>query len=63
MIKQNNLSSECWLIQFQEISACKNCEAMGTKECGGKSILKKMKNKKGIPIGEKRTLSNEPRRN
>jgi len=51
-IRQKNLSSECWMVQIQGLGACKNCPYRGTTECGGKNILKTMKNIKGrrVPL-------------
>lgn len=37
-IDQNKLTSDCWLIQFDGLSACKNCEFFNTLECGGQTI-------------------------
>jgi hypothetical protein len=51
-IKQNDLSSECWLVQMRGVDACKGCEAYQTPECGGQEILKTGKNDKGILIGK-----------
>ena len=47
VIKQSDLTSECWLIQRFGISSCKTCEVLNTPECGGKDtrerILKETK--------------------
>jgi hypothetical protein len=53
-IKQNELTSECWLIQIDGINACKKCKYKDTKECGGSNIRKKLINKKGyeVPLNE-----------
>lgn len=37
-ISTKNLTSECWLIQFWGLEACKDCEAKNTSECGGQKI-------------------------
>ena len=37
-VHQNNLTPECWLIQFLGLTACKTCELKDTAECGGKNI-------------------------
>ena len=42
-IDQSKLTSDCWLIQIYGIEACKTCEVRGTDECGGKEILKRIK--------------------
>jgi len=39
-IDQSKLTSDCWLIQFSGLSACKTCEVKGTSECGGGETLK-----------------------
>ena len=41
-IDQGKLTSECWLIQFSGLEACKNCEYLNTKDCDGKNIRKKL---------------------
>ena len=55
IIAQKKLTSECWMIQFMGIEACKTCEYLNTPECGGKNIRRTLLNKKGqkVPIGEK----------
>jgi hypothetical protein len=45
VIDQSKLSSDCWLIQFDGLNACKTCEARSTQDCGGGETLKKMKKK------------------
>jgi hypothetical protein len=37
-IDQDKLTSDCWLIQFDGLSACENCEVKDTSECGGQAI-------------------------
>ena len=56
IIKQKNLTSECWLIQFKGLNACKDCEFKNTSNCGGKNIIKTLMNKKGIKIPLKEGL-------
>lgn len=58
-IRQADMTSECWAVQFQGKDACKKCEFRGTKECGGKSIVKTGKNKKGraVPLWRMRAIS------
>jgi hypothetical protein len=41
-IDQSTLTSECWLIQFNGLDACKTCECLGKKDCGGKNIRKRL---------------------
>jgi len=43
-INQSKLTSDCWMIQFKGLEACKNCEFKNTDECGGGETLKKLKN-------------------
>lgn len=52
-IPQSQLTSECWTIQFEGLSACEHCSYKNTKECGGKEIRKKLLNIKGykVPLG------------
>lgn len=45
-IDQNTLTSDCLLIQFNGLEACSTCEFKNTKDCGGKRILKKLKQSK-----------------
>ena len=49
-IKQTDLTGECWMIQFEGVRACEDCEAKGTEECGGKNIIRTGKNDKGLSI-------------
>jgi len=53
-IKQSDMSSECWMVQFQGTAACERCEYKGTADCGGKDILKTGENANGkrVPLGE-----------
>ena len=53
-VKQNEMTGECWSIQIWGVDYCRKCEYLGTKECGGKRILKTGKNENGhrIPLGE-----------
>jgi len=41
-IRQADLTSDCWMIQFQGIEACMDCEFRGTDDCGGVEILDRM---------------------
>lgn len=51
-VKQAELSSECWVVQFEGLSACETCELRDTEECGGPSIRKSGKNELGndVPV-------------
>ena len=42
-IDQSQLTSDCWIVQFNGFSACDKCELKGKKNCGGGETLKKMK--------------------
>jgi len=41
-IDQDTLTNDCWLVQFNGLSACENCENKGTNECGGGQTLAKL---------------------
>lgn len=41
-IDQSKLTADCWLIQFNGLSACTTCKLKGTSECGGGETLKRM---------------------
>lgn len=43
-INQSELTSDCWMIQFEGLKACTECEYLNKKECGGKNIRKKLLN-------------------
>jgi len=49
-IPQHKLSSECWMIQFRGKEACVTCDYRGTRECGGKKIVKTGKNEMGYKV-------------
>ena len=49
-VRQDNLSSECWTIQMFGLDACKTCKFKGKRDCGGKNIIRTLKNNKGIKI-------------
>jgi hypothetical protein len=57
-IRQADMTGECWAVQFEGKEACKKCEFSGTKECGGKAIIKSGKNQKGlkVPIWKNRVV-------
>ena len=50
IVKQSNLTSECWPVQVWGLDACKKCEYRGKRDCGGKQIRKSAKNTKGINV-------------
>ena len=39
-IPQDQLTSECWIIQFKGLVGCEGCQYLDTDECGGKNIRK-----------------------
>ena len=59
-INQLNLTSECWTVQFQGLTACKTCEYGRTRktikgivysrDCGGRDIRKTGLNGKGLKV-------------
>ena len=51
IIKQNQLTAECWAVQMWGTSRCTTCEFKDTKECGGKAILETGRNSLGMFIG------------
>lgn len=52
-VKQSQMTSECWKVQFLGLDACKRCELKNTRQCGGRGIILSGKNKKGfkVPLG------------
>lgn len=42
VIDQSKLTSDCFLIQFDGLSACETCEAKDTPDCGGQTIRKRL---------------------
>jgi len=50
MIRQKDLTAECWSVQVWGSDYCNTCEFKDADECGGKNIRKTGKNKKGIDI-------------
>ena len=49
-IHQNNLSSECLLIQVWGPAACLECKSQNKSSCGGKKIRLTMKNEKELSV-------------
>jgi len=53
VVDQSKLTADCWWVQMYGLKRCKCCEFQGTKECGGKAILKKIEEgtfpKDGLP--------------
>jgi len=41
-IDQSELTADCWLIQFDGLSACKDCELLNKPDCGGREIRKRL---------------------
>jgi hypothetical protein len=42
IIKQSELTSECFVIQMWGIESCDSCEYLNTDECGGQEIREKL---------------------
>jgi len=53
MVRQADLTDECWMVQAFGTSTCKSCEYRDTAECGGQQIRKTGKNEKGLDVGPK----------
>ena len=49
-VNQNEMTSECWIVQFGGLAACDTCEFVDTDECGGEEIRKLAKNEKGFSV-------------
>lgn len=41
-IDQKTLTSDCWLVQFNGLAACKKCPEKGKRSCGGGQTLKRL---------------------
>jgi hypothetical protein len=41
-VNQGSLNSECWMIQINGLEACKNCQYLNKRNCGGKQTRKQM---------------------
>lgn len=41
-IDQSQLTSDCWTIQINGLSACNKCRFLNTPDCGGKKIRKQL---------------------
>ncbi len=46
-VDQSKLTSECWFIQFNGLTACESCEFLNTDECGGKRIRETLLRSRG----------------
>ena len=46
-IKQSDLTSDCWGVQFWGLVECDHCEYRGTKDCGGGATLKRLQKEAG----------------
>lgn len=49
-VKQRDLTGECWMVQMHGTEYCTTCEVRGKPDCGGKDILRKGVNEKGIEV-------------
>jgi len=38
VIPLSELTSDCWMVQFWGLPACRTCDAWQTPECGGQDI-------------------------
>ena len=50
LVRQDSLTTECWLVQAFGTDRCQECELRDTEECGGKSIRETGKNEKGCKV-------------
>ncbi len=41
-VDQTKLTSDCWMIQINGLEACKKCEFLNKRNCGGKAIRKNL---------------------
>ena len=42
VIDQKTLTSDCWMVQFEGLSACSRCKYKGKRSCGGGETLKRL---------------------
>ena len=54
LVKQNQLTTECWPVQMFGLGECRTREFLNKRSCGGKNIRKTGKNEKGftVPLGK-----------
>ena len=54
VVKQGELTSECWLVQIWGLTACETCKSRDTSQCGGPEIRESGTNEKGyeVPLGK-----------
>ena len=45
-----NMTTECWIVQMHGLAACEPCPAKDTEECNGQRIRKTGKNLKGLKV-------------
>lgn len=50
VVRQKDLTGECWPVQFWGPGQCDDCEFKDTDECGGQAIRSSGKNAQGIPV-------------
>lgn len=52
-VPRSELTSECWIVQFEGLAGCDDCEALNTPDCGGQTIRATLKNERGlsVPLG------------
>ena len=46
LVKQNELTSDCWSVQIWGLESCDFCPYINTEDCGGKDIRRKLMNDK-----------------
>jgi hypothetical protein len=51
MVRQGDLTGECWSVQVWGLEACMTCEYADTKECGGPEVRKAMAAGERDPAG------------
>lgn len=53
-IRQDQITSECWNVQFWGLQACERCKDRDTERCKGKDIRRQGKNALGfiVPIAQ-----------
>jgi hypothetical protein len=58
-VKHDDITSECWGIQFEGKKVCKTCSVFGKDGCVGKNIIKTGKNSKGkkVPLWKNRRVN------
>jgi hypothetical protein len=50
IVKQSQMTGECWSVQIWGLKYCETCEFKGKRNCGGKNIIKTGKNERGFTV-------------